>query len=122
MRPSLSVPLPAVAKWRFPLPSPPIVTISPEIPTEAFHTEVENPIISRDAESDVDEIDEDLSPTSSVSSNPSTPPREKEDKSAIEVLSESSSGDVWLERTESRVSISSKETVRLGYSEERMRK
>nr|ODO00981.1 hypothetical protein L204_01706 [Cryptococcus depauperatus CBS 7855] len=83
-RPSLQVPLPPPV-WRFPLPSPPVTSLSPDIPLEAFLREVDNPVLPLTAPavmyrgSDEDQVEYALSPSVSPTvasgSQPSTPPR-----------------------------------------------
>ena len=45
-RPSLHLPIPTLPSWSFPLPSPPVISLSPNIPSELFQTKIENPIVS----------------------------------------------------------------------------
>ena len=113
-------------QWRFPLPSPPITSLSLHIPSEAFRIEVDNPLTSREdspspvtpdimaPDEDVDEVDAHLSPTSAGDSRPSTPPRH-DIKYRMEVKG-SHTGEP-LERTTSRLSVDSKRTVREGEGE-----
>ena len=115
---SLALALPTPPSWRFPLPSPTTASLAPNIPIEAFRIEVENPLTAPSPlHEEVDEIEEDLSPSSSVCSRPSTPQREKREREDVKV--ENDSEQMWreVERTESRMSIDSKETVRPGYAE-----
>jgi hypothetical protein len=91
---SLQVPPSSIPSWRFPLPSPPIASLSPDIPNDAFHRLIDNPLSlssSHDTSirqsADVDQIEEDLSPTRSISNSsspasspPCTPPHKLSDK------------------------------------------
>ncbi|KAK8846660.1 hypothetical protein IAR55_005747 [Kwoniella newhampshirensis] len=46
LRPTLQVPILSFPTWRFPLPSPPVTCLSPDIPLDAFKTAIENPCSS----------------------------------------------------------------------------
>ncbi|WWD21968.1 hypothetical protein CI109_106456 [Kwoniella shandongensis] len=46
LRPTLQVPTLSFPNWRFPLPSPPVTCLSPDIPLDAFKTAIENPCSS----------------------------------------------------------------------------
>ena len=113
-------------QWRFPLPSPPITSLSPHIAFEAFRIEVDNPLTSREdspspvtpnrmaPDEDVEEVEAHLSPASAGDSRPSTPPRHNI-KYRIDL--KGSHMREPLERTASRLSVDSKRTVRDGEGE-----
>ncbi|OXC61922.1 hypothetical protein C358_02660 [Cryptococcus neoformans MW-RSA852] len=42
-KPALQVPVPTLPIWRYPMPSPPVTSLCPDIPLEAFSIAVDNP-------------------------------------------------------------------------------
>ncbi|OXG88968.1 hypothetical protein C345_02561 [Cryptococcus neoformans A2-102-5] len=42
-KPALQVPIPTLPIWRYPMPSPPVTSLCPDIPLEAFSIAVDNP-------------------------------------------------------------------------------
>ncbi|ORY25341.1 hypothetical protein BCR39DRAFT_561103 [Naematelia encephala] len=131
-RPTLTVPLPSFPPWRFPLPSPPVTCLSPDIPLEAFRRHISNPLsreTSPQPEEELDEVDQGLSPspTSSDSSDrPSTPDDDDDDEGddgSSDRLRITHSGDdggrLKLERNDSHLSTDSRETIRVKDPEKR---
>jgi hypothetical protein len=135
------VPIPALPVWRFPFPSPPVTSLSPDIPLSAF-SPIDNPAsnpsstesspakpltpssLSREHFQD-DYPDEGLSPTasyygsfSSGASRPTTPHSyEGEEKwnnspDSIRTIDDETKLYPRLERSTSSMSSDSKETIR----------
>ncbi|ODN96501.1 hypothetical protein L198_04215 [Cryptococcus wingfieldii CBS 7118] len=112
-QPTLQVPLPTPYHWRFPLPSPPVTSLSPDIPHEAFEMAVDNPCSPRSprgprsslpafsvsARGELEQVEYDLSPsvspTITSSSQPSTPPPPKRDLGYALITHSSTRPDPW---------------------------
>ncbi|WVQ76702.1 hypothetical protein IAR50_006376 [Cryptococcus sp. DSM 104548] len=114
-KPTLQVPLPTPYHWRFPLPSPPVTSLSPDIPHEAFELAVDNPCSPRsprgprtslpafglgvrnELEQEYD-LSPSVSPTIASSSQPSTPPPPpKRDLGYALITHSSAQKDSWAQ-------------------------